>query len=156
LLGSDGESGGDDYGFQDFFASVDTLVMGRHTYEFALTFNEWPYRGKRVVVLSHGYPETFTRLADGVEGLSSSPDDLVRALASHGSRRVYVDGANTIQAFLRAGLIHDITITRIPVLIGDGISLFGPTTRDIRLRHVRTTSFDNGFVQSTYRVTTAV
>jgi dihydrofolate reductase len=156
LPGSDGESGGEDYGFQDFFSSIDTVVMGRHTYEFALTFKEWPYRGKRVVVLSSGHPTSFTALADGVDGISSSPEDLVSRLASQGSRHAYIDGGKTIQGFLRAGLIRHITITRIPVLIGVGIPLFGPTAHDIHLRHVRTTTFDNGFVQSTYMVPSPV
>jgi dihydrofolate reductase len=92
--------------------------MGRNTYEFALTFKEWPYRGKRVVVLSSRFPPTLTRLTDGVEGLSLSAHELVRRLASDGSRHVYVDGGKTIQGFLRAGLVQELTITTIPVLIG--------------------------------------
>jgi dihydrofolate reductase len=89
LPGNDGESGSDDYGFGDFFASIDTLVIGRKTYEVALTFKEWPYRGKRVVVLSSRFPQTPTSLAEGVEGLSLSPQELIRRLASDGSRHVY-------------------------------------------------------------------
>lgn len=155
LPGSDGEPGDDDYGFSDFFGSIDTLVLGRKTYEFALTFKEWPYRGKRVVVLSSRFSQTPTPLPDGVEGLSLSPPDLVSRLETDGSRHVYVDGGKTIQNFLRANTIQELTITRIPVLIGEGIPLFGPLGHDVHLRHVWTKTFENGFVQSHYTVTIA-
>jgi dihydrofolate reductase len=155
LPGSDGEAGGEDYGFRAFFESIDTLVMGRNTYELALTFKEWPYRGKRVVVLSSGFPKMPKNLAGGVEGTSSLPGDLIHRLASSGSAHVYVDGGKTIQSFLQANLIQEMTITRIPILIGEGISLFGPLPDDIRLRHLSTRAFENGFVQSRYKVENA-
>ena len=63
---------------------------------------------------------------------------------------VYVDGGLTIQGFLREGLIQRLIITRIPVLIGAGIPLFGSLPNDVRLEHVRTRSFPSGLVQSEY------
>lgn len=155
LPGSDGEAGGEDYGFSEFFASIDTLVMGRKTYELALTFKEWPYRGKNVIVLSSGFPEEPKSLNEGVKGTSSSPADLIQRLASSGSEHVYIDGGKTIQSYLQAGLVHDITITRIPVLIGEGISLFGSLAHDIQLQHISTRAYESGFVQSKYRVANA-
>lgn len=155
LPGSDGETGSEDYGFREFFTSIDTLVLGRKTYEFALTFKEWPYRGKNVIVLSSGFPKVPKNLDEGVKGTSSSPNELIHRLASSGSAHVYVDGGKTIQGFLRANLIQEMTITRIPVLIGEGISLFGPLAHDIKLKHVSTRSYENGFVQSKYKVTNA-
>ncbi len=155
LPGSDGVAGGEDYGFNEFFASIDTLVMGRKTYEVALTFKEWPYRGKKVIVLSSGFPKEPKRLNEGVKGTSSSPTELIQRLASSGSVHVYVDGGKTIQGFLQAGLIQDMTITRIPVIIGEGVPLFGPLAHDIRLQHVSTRVYENGFVQSKYAVATA-
>lgn len=152
LPGSDGVAGGEDYGFSDFFASIDTLVMGRNTYELALTFKEWPYHGKNVVVLSRGFPAAPKHLAEGVTGTSASPAELVQRLAASGSRHVYVDGGKTIQSFLRANLINEMTITRIPVLLGEGISLFGPLAQDVHLAHVSTRAFDSGFVQTRYQV----
>jgi dihydrofolate reductase len=155
LPGSDGEEGSEDYGFHEFFASVDALVMGRNTYELALTFKEWPYRGKNVVVLSSGFPKIPKKLAEGVEGTSSLPKELIHRLASSGSAHVYVDGGKTIQSFLRANLIQEMTITRIPVLIGEGISLFGTLPHDIKLQHLSTRAFESGFVQSKYKVINA-
>lgn len=155
LPGSDSEAGGEDYGFNEFFASIDTLIMGRKTYELALTFREWPYRGKNVIVLSSGFPKEPKSLKEGVKGTSLLPKELIQSLASSGSRHVYVDGGKTIQGFLQANLIQDMTITRIPVLIGEGISLFGPLAHDIKLQHVSTTAYESGFVQSKYKVANA-
>ena len=135
-------------------AGIDALAMGRNTFETALTFGEWPYAGRRVVVFSR----TLTRqalpaaLADAVELFSGSVAELAGYLERSGARSVYVDGGQLIQGFLRAGLIGEITLTRIPVLLGSGIPLFGPVPQDIHLEHVRTRTYESGFVQSAYRV----
>ncbi len=155
LPGSDGTASGEDHGYQEFLASVDTLVMGRNTYELVLTFGEWPYRGKKVVVLSRRFPKSPTRLAEGVEGTSTSPAELAPQLEASGSTHVYVDGGKTIQCFLQADLIDEMTITRVPVLIGEGIPLFGPLVRDIKLHHESTKTFVSGLVQSRYKVVKA-
>lgn len=152
LPGSDGAMNDEDHGYAEFFASIDTLVIGHNTYELVLGFGEWPYRGKKVVVLSSRFPNTPTRLADGVEGSSASPAELVNLLAACGSRYVYVDGGKTIQSFLQAGLIDEMTITRVPILLGEGIPLFGPLAQDVRLQHESTISFASGLVQSRYKV----
>ena len=83
--------------------------------------------------------------------MSGPPVALVRHLAQHGARHVYVDGGITIQGFLNAGLIQEMIITRIPVLIGDGIPLFGKLDRDARFQHIETKVYENGFMQSKYR-----
>ncbi len=146
LPGSDGEPGDEDYGFKAFYATIDTLVIGRNTYELALTFKQWPYSGRNVVVLSSGYAKIPQKLSNGVEGTSMSPKELIQHLAASGSEHVYVDGGKTIQSFLRADLIQQMTITRIPVLIGEGLSLFGPSEHDIRPKHLATQAFESGFV----------
>lgn len=147
------EEGGEDYGYKEFFASVDTLVMGRNTYETVLGFGNWPYGDKRVVV-STRRPLAFQPQVPPF--VSASPDDpatLVRRLEAEGASHLYVDGGLTIQRFLAAGLIDDLAITRIPLLLGEGIPLFGPTGGDVPLLHVRTQAYPNGFVQSIYRTT---
>jgi dihydrofolate reductase len=135
-------------GYDEFFASVDALVIGRNTYDITSGFDPWPYAGKRVLVLS--------RTLDSVEGpqtsVSHDLDDAIATLNAEGVKRVYVDGGKTIQAFLRAGLVGEITISRAPVLIGTGIPLFGPLDTDVHLEHVRTRELGAGFVQSTYAV----
>lgn len=143
---------GEDYGYQAFSDSIDTLVMGRATYEKALTFGAWPYEGKRTVVLSSGQPAIPNHLKPHVETTGLLPHALAEHLVKTGSRSVYVDGGKTIQSFLRAGLIDEITLTMVPVLIGSGLPLFGPIEADVRLELMSSRSFADGLVQSTYRV----
>jgi len=152
LPGSDGQDGGEDYGYHEFMNTVDRLVMGRNTYEMVLSFGQWPYRKKRVVVLSRRPVQIPAELAEMVESSSASPAQLFKELHESGAKHLYVDGGKTIQGFLNAGLIDEMIITRIPILIGSGIPLFGPLTRDQRLLHLETRSFDNGFVQSRYQL----
>jgi len=149
---SDSASVGEDFGYADFMATVDSIVMGRITYETVRSFPRWPYGTRSVFVLSKEYPVGGEALSGSVCGTSSSPEGLIRTFAAKAFRRVYVDGGKTIQSFLRAGLINDITITRIPILLGEGIPLFGSTGRDIDLQHLETKSYANGFVQSRYEV----
>lgn len=140
----------EDYGYADFMASVDALIMGRNTFETALGFGAWPYTGKRVVVLSSRPMSIPDDLADTVAASSAPPLALLSDLEKQGINHVYVDGGKTIQGFLRAGLINELTITRIPILIGKGIPLFGTLDRDIRLTHLHTQAYATGLVQSKY------
>ena len=147
------DSGGEDYGFHAFMSTVDTLLMGRKTYETVLAFGEWPY-DKPVVVWSRTLRggDVPAHLAGKVAITSGDPKSVLDRLAASGVRHVYVDGGQTIQAFLRAGLIQELTISHIPVLIGAGIPLFGALDSDIRLIHMETKAFASGLVQSRYRV----
>jgi dihydrofolate reductase len=145
------EDGGEPHGFTEFFASVDALVIGRKTFEKVLTFGSWPYGDKRVVVLS-SRPVDLSKVAGELEQMSGPPEQIVSQLAAKGVQHVYLDGGVTIQRFLRAGLIQRLIITRVPVLIGEGIPLFGSLPHDIRLRHIATRSYTSGLVQSEYDV----
>jgi dihydrofolate reductase len=146
----------DDHGYAAYIATVDAIVVGRNTFEKALTFGEWPYTGKRVIVLSTSLTKEDIPVAliQKVELYAGPVSRLVKFLAASGSSNIYVDGGKVVQSFIKEGLINEITITRIPVLIGAGIPLFGSLDRDIRLQHLETKSFDSGFVQSTYRINT--
>jgi len=132
-------------------ATVDALVIGRRTYEKVLTFDAWPYGEKPVFVLS---TRTLSPAPVGavVERLSGAPAEIVSQLEARGVGHVYVDGGITIQRFLQAGLIQRLIITRVPVLIGAGIPLFGAVEHDIPLRHVGTRQYTSGLVQSEYEV----
>jgi len=153
LTGQPASNGGD-YGYSAFMAAIDALVMGRKTFEKVLTFGAWPYAGKRAIVLSctlpiQAIPEA---LRHSVEVRPGPIDRLVTDLQTTGLSRIYVDGGKTIQGFLAQNLLDDIVITRIPVLLGKGISLFGGEHPDIFLDHQGTQAYDNGLVQSTYRI----
>jgi dihydrofolate reductase len=146
------EGGGEPHGYNEFMASVDALLLGRNTFEKVLTFDEWPYGDKRVVVLS-SRPVDLTAIRGGVvEQMAGTPAEIVSRLETSGAHHLYVDGGITIQRFLQAGLVQRLIITRVPVLIGDGIPLFGAVPRDIRLRHVATQQYPTGLVKSEYAV----
>src|SRR2546426_7118792 len=143
--------GGEPHGYDEFMTTVDALVIGRKTFETVLTFETWPYGEKRVFVLSTR-PLAAPPLGAVVERLSGAPAEIVSQLAARGIQHVYVDGGITIQGFLRAGLIERLIITRVPVLIGAGVPLFGTLPRDVRLRHVATRHYPSGLVQTEYHV----
>ena len=142
------DGAGGDFGFGEFVASIDALVMGRSTYEFLQPLDEWPYGGKPVHVIS----TTLEPGADDRITVHGSFEEAVAELEAAGCRLVYVDGGRTVHTFLAAGLIGDLTLSRVPVLIGTGHTPFGELPADIRLEHVRTQTFPGGMVQSTYRV----
>lgn len=152
LESASNDSDGVDFGYKEFMESVDALIMGRNTFEKVLSFAEWPYGDKPVVVLSSSLPARPDSLPDTVTITSGAPQQIVERLMSQGMNSFYVDGGVTIQRFLNAGLIDEVTITLIPVLLGSGISLFGPLESDISLELVSSESFPCGFVQNKYRV----
>ena len=143
--------GGEPHGYDEFIASVDALVIGRKTYETVLGFGGWFYGQKPVFVLST-QPLAPAPAGAVVEQMSGDPAEIVARLDARGIRHAYVDGGITIQRFLRAGLIQRLIITRVPVLIGEGIPLFGALPHDVRLRHVATRSYASGLVQSEYQI----
>ena len=152
LMEADESGGKEDYGYKEFSDTVDCMVMGRNSMEKAMSFPEWPYEGKRVIVLSNTLKEAPSQLQDKVELYSGSLIKLVTELKNDGCKRIYIDGGKTIQSFINEGLVTDITITKIPVLLGEGLSLFGKTKHDIKLKHIESKSYPGGFVKSTYEV----
>lgn len=143
---------GEDCGFQDFINNIDTLVMGRKTFEQVLTFGTWPYGDLRVVVLSRNDVNIPDDLRKTVSSSSDSPKELSRYLASIGAQQLYIDGGFTIQSWLQAGLINKLIITFVPVLLGSGIPLIGELDREINLKHIHTQTYDFGFIQVTYDI----
>jgi len=141
----------EDHGYDAFVATIDAHVIGRHTYETVLGFGGWAYGAKPVYVLSSRSLRPAPAGAR-THHLSGAAAAIVERLAADGVQHAYVDGGVTVQRFLRAGLIDRLVLTRVPVLIGTGIPLFGPTDRDLRLRHVETRSYRSGLVQSEYEV----
>lgn len=143
----------EDHGYDAFMASVDGLIMGRGTFEKVLTFGDWPYQGPVIVMSSRLTKKDVPKnLKDKVRISNQAPDELMETLDKEGWKKAYVDGGKVIQSFLRAGLISDIVLTRVPVLIGDGLPLFSTLDADIKLNHVETASFPSGLVGSKYQV----
>ncbi|HET9905866.1 MAG TPA: dihydrofolate reductase family protein [Anaerolineales bacterium] len=146
-----GGEGGEDYGYAEFMSDIDHIVMGRNTYEKVLTFGGWPY-AKKVIVLSSRNLSIPPELSDKVEALNLSPRELISEMDTRIAKHIYLDGGVTIQRFLREGLVDELTITTIPILIGEGLSLFGELERDVKLELIKSESFMNGFVQNRYKV----
>jgi dihydrofolate reductase len=144
--------GGEPHGYDEFMRTVDALVIGRKTFETVLAFPAWPYGKKPVFVLSSRTLD-FSAVRGGVvEQLSGTPEQIVSKLSARGLHQLYIDGGITIQQFLRAGLIQRLIVTRVPVLIGEGIPLFGALPHDIRLRHVETRHYPSGLVKTEYQI----
>lgn len=144
--------GPEPHGYEEFFSSIDVMVIGRKTFEVVLAFGGWYYGTKPVVVLST-QPLDFSSIHDGaVEQMSGEPSEIVERLKARGFQHAYIDGGITIQRFLAAGLIDRLIITRVPVLIGSGIPLFGPLPHDIILSHTATRTYKGGLVQTEYEI----
>ncbi len=142
--------GGEPHGYDEFIATVDVIVIGRRTFETVLGFADWPYGATQVVVLS-GNPSALRAPGGAVcEYTAGTPAQVASRLASRGFRHAYVDGGVTIQRFLQAGLIDRMVITRVPVLLGSGIPLFGALPHDVDFVHVATRSYPSGLVTSEY------
>jgi dihydrofolate reductase len=144
--------GGEPHGYDEFFASVDAVVIGRKTFETVLGFESWPYGSKPVIVLSTRLSQVNVPEGAVCEVMAGSPAMVVERLAERGVSHIYIDGGATIRGFLESGLVGALTITRVPVLIGEGIPLFGSLPKDIRLEHRSTRSYPSGLVTSEYRV----
>jgi dihydrofolate reductase len=142
------ERPGEDYGYRKFHDSIDTVIVGRKTYELALRFPSWPYQGKRCIVLTHQTRQS----KHGEEFHDRPPAMLVARLAAEQARRAYVDGGQVIRQFLAAGLITDLTLSIIPILLGEGVPLFGKTGPDLPLTLVSSRAYDSGLMQLEYRL----
>lgn len=143
---------GEDCGYHEFMDSVDVIVMGRNSFEKVLSFDQWPYNNKRVVVMTTKGVEVPAGLRKTVSCTLETPSDLLMRLSGEGVKSLHIDGGLTIQSFLTDGLIDELTITLIPVLLGEGKPLFGSIPEDIKLRHIDTKSYEFGFVQIKYQV----
>jgi len=144
-------SGNEPHGYNEFLATVDAVVMGRNTFEVVSSLAGWPYGNKPIIVLS-SRPLTTAPLGITIERMSGTPNEVIERLTARGLDHVYLDGGATIQRFLQAGLIDGLIITSVPVLIGEGIRLFGPIHCDIPLRHIETRMYATGLVQSQYAI----
>ena len=147
------DQAGEDHGYDDFIKDIDAIVMGRGTFDAVRGMDEWFYN-RPVLVLSSvlSKQEVPADLIGKVRFTDKSPQDAMAMLEKEGCRRVYVDGGQVIQSFITLGMISDMVITRVPILLGTGRSLFGNVTSDVFLAHKNTRSFPSGLVQSSYDV----
>ena len=139
-----------DYGFLEFIDGIDAIVMGRHTYEIVLNFEPWPY-DKKVFVLSNTLQEVPPALVDKVEIVQGDLKAIIKKLATQAYKNLYIDGGKTIQSFLKKNLIDELIISKIPVILGEGIPLFSQQKQIINFEHCSTEVFEGGLVKSHYK-----
>lgn len=139
-----------DYGFNDFMERIDAIIMGRNTFETVLTFDEWPY-DKPVYVLSSKLKTLPNDLYDKAYLHNCTPKEIMQLLNSEGLNNFYIDGGKTIQGFLKEDLIDELIITRVPIILGDGIPLFGEVIKEQRYAHQKTEVLNDMLVKSSYK-----
>lgn len=145
-----------DMGFNHFIASVDCMIMGRKCMEVIADMNlsdeQWPYGDIKIIALSNTLKEAPKGVEGRVEMYSGNILELVSQLEAEGLKHAYIDGGQTIQAFINLKLINELTLTQVPVLIGKGIPLFAETLKDIKLEHGKAEAFPNDYIQISYHV----
>ena len=146
----------EDMGMAEYMASIDCLIMGRKCMEMIasmnLTAEQWPYGNTRIIVLSNTVKNAPANLKEKVEMYSGDILELIAKLETEGHQHAYVDGGATIQAFINLKLINEMTITQVPVLLGEGKPLFGKTFKDIKLENAKVHAYPNDFIQMHYCV----
>lgn len=141
----------EDFGYEKFMESIDCIVMGRITFETVLQFEPYPFENVPVIVVSNN-PNYQIESKHQITIFTRPLRELIPFLESNQYQNVYVDGGKLIQSFLKESLLDEITITQIPILLGSGIPLFGDIEREIDLKHRKTQTFPNGFVQIEYEI----
>ena len=135
--------------YEAFMEKIDAIVIGRGTFEKILTFPFWPYE-KQAFLLSTTIKEVPKSINQKISILSLEPEKIPDYLANEGYSGVYIDGGKVIQSFLMGDLIDELIIAKVPILIGEGIPLFGYLSTDLRFDHTRTEVQSNGLVRSYY------
>ena len=143
------EKEGEDYGYTAFYETVDTVILGRRTYEKVIAMGFKPHEDKETWII--------TQRPEPDKGrhhfYSGNLKGLVQKLREEEGKHVFVDGgAFVAQAFLNENLLDEIIVSIIPVLLGDGISLFGNENHGLNLQLLETKSFEKGLVQLHYKV----
>lgn len=138
------------HAYEEFMNRIDAIIIGRGTFEKILTFPSWPYE-KKAFVLSASLKHLPDTLRGKATLLSMKPRELLNYLSGMGFSNVYVDGGKVIQSFLNEDLIDELIVSKVPVLIGNGIPLFGFLDTELQFKHARTEVQSNGLVRSYYK-----
>lgn len=141
-----------DYGFDEFTKRIDAVIIGKNTFEVVLSFGQWMYN-KAVFIISSQLKSVPKNLINKAEILNEKPQSVVNLLNSRGYKNLWIDGGKVIQAFLKARLIHEIIITTVPIILGEGIPLFTKGICEQKYDHHNTEIFSSGLVKSCYKIT---
>jgi len=150
------DMGSEDMGFQSFMDSVDCMIMGRKSMEMIssmnLTSEQWVYGDMRIIVLSNTVKEPPENLRGKIEMYSGDIQYLIIKLEECDLKHAYIDGGSIITSFINLKLINEMTITKVPVLLGEGIPLFGKINKSVKLENAKASAFPNNFIQVKYSV----
>jgi dihydrofolate reductase len=143
-----------DYGYDDFLNSVDTTLMGNNTYKQLLGFGiDFPYRGKKNFVFTRN---TELREDENVKYISIAPVSFVKDLKSSAGDDIWLIGGGQINTLLlNAHLIDELIIFIIPVVLGEGVPLFGNIPDETNPEMIKTKTYSNGVVEINYRIKNA-
>lgn len=134
-------------GYLALMASVDTVLVGRRTYDAIARFDDWPFDGKQVRVLTSRPLQP----RNGERACSGPLPEVLLNLWSEGARRIYVDGGNVVRQALALDLVNEMTLSWLPVVLGRGIRLFDERLPVRSWELVASRQFASGMVQARYR-----
>ncbi|MBB5019518.1 dihydrofolate reductase [Chitinivorax tropicus] len=138
-----------DYGYSAFYERVDTVLMGRHTWQQVQQLGAYPYAGKPGIVFSHALSGTDD---PDVQVVVDPVDTWLREHKQAAGGTIWlVGGAKLVDSCLQADLIDEFILSIHPVILGDGIPLFRPGHRTLPLTLIHQESFDTGLIQLTYQ-----
>ena len=144
-----------DYGYTEFYNSIDTIFVGRKTYEQSLTFEEYPYKGKKVYVLTHRAEAKKEKKTYNVEYINDEIPKFVTSLIKQpiGNKDIWLlGGGEIVSLFLNADLVDEIILSVHPIILGKGIPLFNDIKKRVNLRLLESIPFKSGLVQLHYRI----
>lgn len=139
-----------DYGYHTFYDSVDTLIMGRKTYEEVLGFGvDWPYPNCKTYIVSSKEVEIKT---ENTYLINDPLESKIKEWQNEEGKDIWVVGGGVlISSMLDLGLIDEMLLTITPVILGSGIPLFPNSPKETQFELVKTEAFDTGFVNLTYK-----
>lgn len=145
------EKEGEDYGYAEFISDIDTIIIGRKTYDWVVKHMGASHydNGKRDVIVVSKTPRESSGKTSFYNG---DLVELIQTLKSREGKHIYCDGgAEVINEFLNKDLIDELTISIVPILLGAGTRLFKDNRPEQMLEHIETKSFETGLVQLKYR-----
>lgn len=140
----------EDYGMTEFFRSIDTVLMGRHTHDFALSHGMNGYPGMENFVFTRTKPPG---KRDGVEYVACEPTELIAALRQKPGKDIWLCGGGDLaRQLLERELVDEIALSVVPILLGNGIPLFQKPYAESNLQLTDCKTYKSGLVGLVYAV----
>jgi len=141
-----------DYGYTRFYDSIDTLIVGRKSYDQSLTFDEYPYKGKKVYVFTRKNVRKNNNVQD-VEYIDTNIQDFVTSLTQSMGKDIWLlGGGEIVSVLLNAGLVDEVILSIHPIILGAGIPLLRNIQKEVNLKLENSLSFNSGLTQLCYKV----